>query len=130
MTPTLQREAAAAEAMLYLLLDYGAPYDTRTKSGKTPLYLAAQQGDSDELLFLLGEGARVDLPIGDGASPLQVACQQGHLEAVRLLLEHGACPRARRDMSENEDSYGRPKDVFGEGCMRLRSTAGPRRDCC
>lgn len=116
LKPSAQRELDAATAMLDLLLDFGAPYDVRTTSGKTPLYLAAQLGQMDEVSWLLGEGAAVDRPIGDGASPLQVACQQGHVDVARVLIEHGACPRGQREMSEApSESYGRPKDVFGSG---------------
>ena len=70
--------AAAAAALVELLMDFGAPYDVRTRSGRTPLYLAAQLGDCDEIRWLLARGAAVDRRCDDGATPLQVACQQAH----------------------------------------------------
>ena len=126
VSPSAQREATAAAAMVALLLDFGAPYDARSKSGKTPLYLAAQQGDFEEVGFLLAEGAAVDRPIADGATPLQVACQQGQFSTAALLLEHGACPRGRRESGGGDGVFGAGFPPLHLACL---GTAGGAVSC-
>ena len=92
---------SVATMLAELLLDHGASYDQRSRSGRTPLYLAAQLGDVDEIEWLLRRGAAVDRRCDDGATPLQVACQEGHVDAAARLLARGACPR--RVASEMDD---------------------------
>ena len=58
--------------------------------GRTPLFLACQNGRVDAARSLLAEGAEVDRANKWGATPLYAACQNGHVDAARLVLDKGA----------------------------------------
>lgn len=54
------------------------------------MFIAAQNGHLQILLFLLSQGAEPDPRRTDGATPLWIASQMGHHQIVRELLIHGA----------------------------------------
>ena len=58
--------------------------------GRTPLFIACQNGRVDAARSLLEEGAEVDRAMQDGATPLYAACENGYLDAARLLLDNGS----------------------------------------
>ena len=58
--------------------------------GKTPLYIACENGNQDEVARLLRRGCLVDTQTSDGRTPLFVACEKGHLDIVELLLKRRA----------------------------------------
>ena len=59
-------------------------------TGKSPLFLAAQEGHLEIVRFLLEIGANKDQAEKDGTTPLHVAAGGGHLDIVRFLVEAGA----------------------------------------
>lgn len=65
----------------------------------TPLFIAAQNGHLQVLLFLLSQGAEPDPRRTDGATPLWIASQMGHHQIVRELLIHGARVDSTRHVS-------------------------------
>ncbi len=62
------------------------------RSGRTPLYLAAFNGDVEMALLLLGAGANVNAAetFGIRLSALDAAITYDRLEMVKTLLNHGA----------------------------------------
>ncbi|XP_014663037.1 PREDICTED: ankyrin-2-like [Priapulus caudatus] len=79
-----------------LLLDHGATLQAPDENGLTPVFTAAQHGNTDCLRTLLdraeqlGEAGVVNKAGSDGATPLFIAAQEGFLDCIELLLSHGA----------------------------------------
>ncbi|MFP3873108.1 MAG: ankyrin repeat domain-containing protein [Thiohalophilus sp.] len=81
----------AAGLLIYLALDYLiVDLEARDERGRTPLYLAAEQGDLDTVRSLLDKGAVVDARDNCLWTPLMRAAQNGHLDVVQTLLQAGA----------------------------------------
>ena len=81
--------------MVELLIEYGANVNHQsTRSGQTPLHLAAKYGYVDVAKCLLAHGARVDIRDPSGLTPL--ACTvQGPLDDA--FLAAGVAPPKLRD---------------------------------
>ncbi|XP_024140657.1 ankyrin repeat and SOCS box protein 3 isoform X1 [Oryzias melastigma] len=60
--------------------------------GISPLFVAAQYGQTESLEALIHAGADVNSQAADLATPLLIAAQEGHAACVDLLLDHGADP--------------------------------------
>jgi len=83
--------AVGDEVKMRLLLDRGAAVDSKTVDGRTPLYLAASQHDSDgSARLLLDRGANPNLATLTGRTPLMAAAAGGETGLMRMLLEKGA----------------------------------------
>jgi hypothetical protein len=68
-----------------------ARWDIGDANGRTPLSLAAEQGNLDLVKLLLNAGAGINTKdIRYGLSPLQWAALEGRKSMVELLLENGA----------------------------------------
>nr|XP_045616951.1 adhesion G protein-coupled receptor L3-like [Procambarus clarkii] len=79
------------EAMVRLLIDYGASLDTREPNhGKTAVHIAAHSGQVAALQALLEAGANLEAKDINGQTALHLATWQGQLKAIALLLDHGA----------------------------------------
>ena len=72
------------------------------------LWLASDEGNSDEVERLISSGGWVDLNCApctrtsiSGCTPLQRAARYGHQEVVRLLLERGADPNCASAWGDN-----------------------------
>lgn len=61
-------------------------------AGRSPLHLAARQGQLQSAIILLKWGAQVDSLSGDRTTPLHEAAACGHASMIKLLLENGADP--------------------------------------
>lgn len=72
------------------LIDAGVGLDVRDDAGKTPLYLASQNGHEEVVLALLGAGAQTDRASLAGITPLIVATVGGSENIVRRLIAGGA----------------------------------------
>jgi len=77
-------------SLVRLLLEKKA--DVNASKKKSPLQLAAQEGDTATVAILLTAKADVNLKKGDldtwsSQSPLEFAAYYGHVEVVKLLLE-------------------------------------------
>jgi hypothetical protein len=72
-----------------LVKELGADINgARLRDGRTPLYVAAQNGNLALLQCLVKElGADVNQAADDGYTPLHIAAQQGHLNVVRCLVK-------------------------------------------
>ena len=86
------RGAAAAGFLepLRALLARGAPVESATSGGRTPLILACQGGHERCARALLEAGAQIDYQRNTGSTALMIACEHGHELCARALLEAGA----------------------------------------
>ncbi len=84
-----QRQSAVVEE----LIKGGADVHTGSKTGFTPLMVAAQQGDQDSARILLRAGAKPNVAQPKtGLTPLMIASAMGQAKAVDVLLDNGADP--------------------------------------
>ncbi|KAJ5722089.1 hypothetical protein N7488_000124 [Penicillium malachiteum] len=89
--------------MVLLLLQYEAGVDCK-RLNKTPLYVAAAQGQTDVVFY--------DIYYN---TPLHVAAFNGHIEVVKLLLEKGADTEAETSQGDTLPSRpleGARYDIF------------------
>lgn len=76
--------------MVELLLLDGLDVNTRDRTGRTLLRLAAQRGRLDAVAFLLQRRADVNARDGAGKTALQRAISGGHRKVAELLRQSGA----------------------------------------
>lgn len=64
----------------------------RNQWDMTPLYIAAEQDNSEAMTWLFAHGAKegVNQESTDGATPLYIAAQEGNTACISLLLNNGA----------------------------------------
>jgi uncharacterized protein len=83
--------------LIKLLVQAGANLEARTMTGKTPLILAAMNGNTEIITALLEAGANVWARDADGAIALTTAAWHNNMEAVRILLQASIYPRSELD---------------------------------
>ncbi|XP_077086187.1 transient receptor potential cation channel, subfamily N, member 1 [Siphateles boraxobius] len=66
-----------------------------TKSGWSPLLLAADQGHTEVVRVLLHNNARVDVFDEEGKAAIHLAAERGHQDIVDILLSHKAFVNAK-----------------------------------
>ncbi|KAL8344155.1 hypothetical protein RB601_004603 [Gaeumannomyces tritici] len=82
--------AEKRQAVVRLVLEKGADTESAGRSEKTPLLLAAEEGDEAAVERLLNEGdIDVDSKNQYGSTPLSRAAGNGHEGVVKLLLDAG-----------------------------------------
>ncbi|KAB8249813.1 hypothetical protein BDV35DRAFT_377910 [Aspergillus flavus] len=89
-TPLSYAVEYKCETAVRLLLDKGAPVDTKNKFGETPLLIAAHGGFERIVELLLERGAEVDSMDPYGRTPLLYTALSGFEKIVRLLLAKNA----------------------------------------
>ena len=72
------------------LIAAGADVNSSTKSGWSPMHVAAACGSGASVKALIKAGANVNAMTGSGITPLQMARQYGSEEAVKALIKAGA----------------------------------------
>lgn len=70
----------------------GGPLDCKDKKGRTPLYLAANEGFEECVRVLVRAGANVDARTHDGRTALYKAVTNGDRRTMELLIDMGADP--------------------------------------
>ena len=78
------------EAVAKALIEAGADVHKANNDGRTPLYLASQNGHEAVVKFLLGKGGRVNHVCENGATPLYLAAQNGYASIAHILIDQGA----------------------------------------
>ena len=95
--------------MIRALLAHGAGVDFPSKSGKTPLGIAADRGHSAAAALLLDNGADIDAQDDtDGDYPLTLAAMGERPGVIRLLLSRGADPNMERFCGRDAEAYCPP----------------------
>jgi ankyrin repeat protein len=100
--PLHQADKIGSKGYLELMLKSAdIDINIRDNEGKTPLFLAVEEGRRDGVQILLDRGAHPNLPDDDGISPLPLAVErestnpfrsEDFIAIISLLLEHGAEP--------------------------------------
>ena len=70
--------------------DYSGDINLKDSKGKTPLFLAIEQNNSEAASIMLREGADVNIADKEGRTPLHRAAGYNSLEIAHLLINHGA----------------------------------------
>ncbi|KAK6523259.1 hypothetical protein TWF694_006148 [Orbilia ellipsospora] len=78
---------ATEREMVSLLLSGGVPVESRDHSGRSPLWIACENGRYDVVRLLLDQGADIESTNNDGKSPFWVATHYLHLDICQMLLE-------------------------------------------
>ena len=76
--------------ILKLLDKAGCPVDLRSKAGRTPLMLAALDGNISTINLLLERGCNIESKDDSGMTPLLAAVQRGQVSSFYTLLNRGA----------------------------------------
>ena len=71
----------------------GALVNARDHRKRTPLHVAAEEGEEGVIAVLLEKKADVNVTDLDGNTPLDLAAKKQHKDAVDLILTHSFCPR-------------------------------------
>ncbi|EMT67378.1 Serine/threonine-protein phosphatase 6 regulatory ankyrin repeat subunit C [Fusarium odoratissimum] len=87
-------------ATLGFLIENGARIESRDQLRRTPLCLAAANGDTAAVAFLLENGANVQKTCIHGKTPLPYAAGGGSEECMRLLISGGASVAATDDRGQ------------------------------
>ena len=78
------------DAVVSLLLQYGAKSNAKDASRSTCLHLAASRGHAGSVKLLLQDGAVVEERNAEEQTPLWLASSYGHLETCQLLINYRA----------------------------------------
>lgn len=84
-------------ALAEYLINAGARLDATDSTGKTPLYVAVDNGRAEVRDLLINAGASLDTQREDGWTPLINAVYDGQPEAAKALLEAGASVSVQAD---------------------------------
>lgn len=83
--------AAGNTEMIKALIAKGADVNGRTRSGITPLYMAAREADLPTVKLLLDNGARKDYCTNDALAPYDIAKQRRNTQEVINALKYDHC---------------------------------------
>ena len=81
--------------------------NTRSRTGDTPLHIAALNGNLRAVELLLREGVEFNARGEGGMTPLHYAVQMEQVEAIKILLEHDADHTVINDFGDTPASTAR-----------------------
>lgn len=90
VTPTFWAAATGNEALVTLLLDYGADVNDVDRAGWIPLHHVVFKRQTAMAQLLLDRGAHLEAQSRLGMTPLHVAALRDNVAMVRVLIEQGA----------------------------------------
>jgi len=73
-----------------LLIEKGVDIEARTRSGETPLMLAAESGMENTVKMFLERNANIEATANDGSTALHRAIRTSKPKVVKLLINEGA----------------------------------------
>ncbi|CAC5358030.1 unnamed protein product [Mytilus coruscus] len=76
--------------IVLVLLENGAEVNDHDEHGRTALYFAAKDGNTELILILIEHEADVNVQLNNGMTPIYIASEHDHLEAVKMLLSNKA----------------------------------------
>lgn len=82
--------ALALVGAFVLVMFSGEDLEARDNRGRTPLIVAAEEGNAARVRDLLARGARIEAEDDCQWTALMRAASQGHTEVVRMLIDQGA----------------------------------------
>ncbi len=77
-------------AGLWLLFFGGEDYEARDLRGRTPIIVAAEEGNLERVRFLMDKGVRIDAGDDCNWTAMMRAAAGGYREIMELLLDEGA----------------------------------------
>jgi hypothetical protein len=101
------------------LLDRGADVNARTRTGATPVMLAAAAQQPDSLRLMLGKDADVNARDDEGKTPLMYAAENGRLASARALLAEGADVRLKDKQGKTALDLVRPSNDWLPGAITV-----------
>ncbi|CAC5415938.1 unnamed protein product [Mytilus coruscus] len=69
---------------------HGVEVNKCNSDGISPMYVSAQEGNTNIIKLLLENKGDIDRRRDNGATPLSIACQQNRIETVKVLLKNKA----------------------------------------
>ncbi|OOQ81921.1 hypothetical protein PEBR_41189 [Penicillium brasilianum] len=111
-------ERADGEAIVRLLMEYGAQVDIGSNFGETPLMLSLVSGNTTLAKLFIEHGADVNARAFGARTPLLAAVEGIAEEIVRLLIERGADVNARDEHGITPLSMA-AKRADGEAIVQL-----------
>merc|ERR1719472_596718 len=100
-----------------LLRDARIKVDDTTKEGTTPLLIAIQIGNLDEVELLLKAGANIELADRAGHTPLLTAATYGDLEVIEVRIQNGV--DLQKKDHEGRTAHVILKEEFGEDLLKI-----------
>ncbi|MGC6366879.1 MAG: ankyrin repeat domain-containing protein [Candidatus Marinamargulisbacteria bacterium] len=94
----------------------GASVNKRKKDTykRTPLHIAAKEGNLDNVQALIKDGADVNAKDEDKKTPLHIAAEEGNLDIVQALIKYGA------DVNAKDEDEETPLHIAAEkGCVDI-----------
>jgi ankyrin len=88
----LHLAACGPSPILKLLLKYRPALELKDNSDKTPLFLAIDCNQLENVKLLLKAGARLSLKDSNAQTPVALALERGYFAMVMLLLQAGSKP--------------------------------------
>jgi ankyrin repeat protein len=104
-----------------LVLHAGEPANGRLSAGCTPLFQAAEKGDTAVATVLLAARGCGISTEGMGETVLMAAAKGGHVPMIELLLAAGADVHARTRMSSTALNYAVPHGHAEAAAALLRA---------
>ena len=76
--------------LIRILVRHGANIQAKDISGRTPLHVAAEKGQTDTVNYLLDRGTDVNSRDRDGLLALYYALEGGHATTAKFLIDNGS----------------------------------------
>ena len=77
-------------SLALIVVPSGSTVNARDHRKRTPLHLAAEEGEKEVIAFLLDKKADTNITDVERNTPLDLAAEKRHEEAVNILLKHSA----------------------------------------
>jgi ankyrin repeat protein len=109
------------------LIDAGAQIDLKNHWGRTPLLLAAHNGDSELVRALIDAGADINTEDNEQETVLMYAVEVGHEDIVEMLIAAGADVNATTDEGLTVLRWARDDDARKINVRKMLIGAGARK---